>query len=691
MKRRSSVDRRIYLIALGVVVVVFGIYLSAPAFLKTVENKLYDLHFTLRGARHPGEQVTIVAVDENSLTALGRWPWPRSALARMVRILTDAGAKVIAVDILLSEPEINRERELVTRLSERFDAAGVGRASPAGRALHAEDDHLAQLDSDQQLAQAIAESGRVILPMVFDLRAGLSDSRREPSGAPLKSALTRFRRYDERALYPPPQAERATTPIPRFMDVAQALGHVTMIADRDGTTRWEALVFDYRGSYYPSLAVQAVRLFLGAEPSSMQLDFGRALSVASVDVPVDPRNRMLIDWIGPPGTFRTVSAMDLIAGKVPPEVLRGRVVFIGTTAAGTYDLRVTPMSPVFPGVEKHATVAANLLSRRFLQRPDWVELLEAGGVILWPLLLSWLLPRFRPVQSLAVIAGLWIVLYGAIHVAFLRGLWLPLVYPSVAMGLAFVGITVYRVMTEERQRLWTKRAFQQFVSPEVVERLVNNPAELKFGGEVRNLTVLFSDIRDFTTYTEQHQPEEVVQMLREYLTRMVDQVLAQQGTLDKFIGDAVMAIFGAPVAAPDHAERACRAALGMIQEVQALQEKWVAEGREPFRIGIGINTGDMVVGNLGSEQLFDYTVIGDGVNIGARLESLNKEYKTSTHIIISETTYQAARGAIDVRRLGDVTVKGKTRPLVVYELVGLRMPTVTGSVPALLTDASART
>jgi adenylate cyclase len=174
---------------------------------------------------------------------------------------------------------------------------------------------------------------------------------------------------------------------------------------------------------------------------------------------------------------------------------------------------------------------------------------------------------------------------------------------------------------------------------------------------------------------------------------MVDQVLAQQGTLDKFIGDAVMAIFGAPVATLDHAERACRAALGMTKEVAALQEKWVAEGREPFRIGIGINTGDMVVGNLGSEQLFDYTVIGDGVNIGARLESLNKEYKTSTHIIISETTYQAARSAIDVRRLGEVKVKGKTRPLVIYELLGLRMATAgeTEPVPAVLTNVPAQT
>src|SRR5262249_1578931 len=462
-------------------------------------------------------------------------------------------------------------------LSERLNAFGVGPGTPAGRALHAEEEHLVQVDSDRQLARAIAESGRAVRPVVSALKPGIPGWGREPSGPPLKSALPRFRRYGERAMYPPPEAERATAPIPAFTDAAQTLGHVTMIADRDGTTRWEALAFDYRGSYYPSLAIEAVRLFVGAEPTALQLDFGRAFAVGSIDVPVDPRNRMLIDWVGPPSTFRTVSAADLLAGTVPAASLQGRIVLIGTTAAGTYDLRVTPMSPVFPGVEKHATVAANILSRRFLQRPDWVELLEAAGIILWPLLLSWVLPRFRPVQGLGVIAGLWIGLYGAIHAAFLRGLWLPLVYPTVAMGFAFVGITVYRVMTEERQRLWTKRAFQQFVSPEVVERLVNNPAELKFGGEVRNLTVLFSDIRDFTTYTEQHQPEEVVQMLREYLTHMVDQVLAQQGTLDKFIGDAVMAIFGAPVAVPDHAERACRAALGMMKEVQALQEKWVAE------------------------------------------------------------------------------------------------------------------
>jgi adenylate cyclase len=463
-----------------------------------------------------------------------------------------------------------------------------------------------------------------------------------------------------------------------------------MLADLDGTTRWEAVVFEDRGHYYPSLAVQAVRVANGVDPTRLTLDFGRTLTVGSVAVPLDPRDRMLIDYAGPGGTFRHLSAVDLLTGKVPPDAVRDRIVFVGATAAGTYDLRVTPTSPIMPGVEKHANVAANILNGRFLRRPDWVELVELAGILLLPLTLAWLLPRLRPAVSVAAVALVWGILFGFVHFAFRLGLWLPVVYPTLALGLTFVGITVYRLLTEERQRLWTKRAFQQFVSPEVVERLMDNPAALQFGGEIRNLTVLFSDIRDFTTYTERHEPQEVVQMLREYLTRMVDQVLAQQGTLDKFIGDGVMAVFGAPVPLPDHAERACRAALGMIKELETLRAGWEAEGREPFRIGIGINTGDMMVGNLGSEQLFDYTVAGDGVNVGARVESLNKEFKTATCIIISETTYLAAQDVLEVRRLGETTVKGKSRPIVVYELLGIRETVERVRVAASLTKEPVR-
>lgn len=688
--RRTGPHGRVYLIAAGVIVVVLALFLWAPEFLQTVEARLYDLHFKVRGTQPAGDRIVIAAIDEKSLTALGRWPWPRSLMADLIRKLSADGAKVIAVDILLSEPEVSGELHVASQLSERLRTLGLA-GSPAGAAVQRELDGLARrADHDRRLAEAIRASGRVVLPIVFEVGPDRAGAAPAPSGPAFKSALVSFRHYDDRGLYPPPAARSATPPIPALAEAARELGHVTMLADRDGTTRWEAVVFEGRGHYYPSLAVQAVRLATGVEPTRLTLDFGRDLSIGPMSAPLDPRDRMLINYAGPGGTYRHLSAVDLMTGKTPPGAVRDRIVFVGATAAGTYDLRVTPTSPIMAGVEKHANVAGNMLSGRFLRRPDWVELIELAGVLLFPLTLAWLLPRLRPVVSLGAVLLAWGGLFGVLHLAFRGGLWLPAVYPSLALGLTFVGTTVYRLLTEERRRLWTKRAFQQFVSPEVVEQLMDNPAALQFGGEVRNLTVLFSDIRDFTPYTERHPPQEVVQMLREYLTRMVDQVLGQQGTLDKFIGDGVMAIFGAPVPLPDHAQRACRAALGMIRELEALQARWAAEGREPFRIGIGINTGDMMVGNLGSEQLFDYTVAGDGVNVGARVESLNKEYKTATSIIISEATYLAAPDVLDVRRLGEATVKGKTRPIVVYELLGIRKTAEREPVPAALTKEPAR-
>jgi len=472
-------------------------------------------------------------------------------------------------------------------------------------------------------------------------------------------------------MFPAFHADAAEFPIPPLLDAAAALGHVNMLPDPDGATRYDALAVESRGYYYPSLALSAVRLAAGLDPFVVKIEFGRALWLGDVGIPGDARLRVLVDYAGPTKTYPHIPATQVLAGRVAPDRLKDKIVFVGATAEGTYDLRVTPFSPVFPGVEKHANMAANILDGRFIVRPVWVELAEAAAIVALPLLLALVLPALRPAPSALVTLAIWGVLFAGAHAAFRQGLWVPLVYPSLALVVTFVAITIYRILTEELQRLWTKRAFQQYVSPEVVERIMRDPAALSFGGELRTLTVLFSDIRDFTTFTEQHNPHLVVQMLREYLTRMTDIVLKEGGTVDKYIGDAVMAEFGAPIAYPDHALRACRAALAMTAAVDELAEKWRAEGKETFRIGLGVNTGAMVVGNLGSEQLFDYTVIGDEVNLGARLESLNKEYETTTHVIISEATYEAAKDGIEARPLGEVMVKGKTRPVVVYELLGL--------------------
>ncbi len=686
LTRLTRSRRAVYLVAGAVVVVLLLLYVAAPEFLTILEAKLYDLHFALRGARDPGDQVLVVAIDEKSLAAVGRWPWPRSRLAELVRKLADAGARVIALDILLSEAEVSGELRAAALLADRLLGPG-----PAPRGLQDELDRLRRTaDHDAQLEAALRESGRVVLPIVFDLAPGPPSTPAEPSGEPLKSALVGFRHYDDRGRYPPPAARDAMPPLPRFVAAARELGHVNMLADRDGTTRWEALVFQHRGYVYPSLGVQAVRVALDVAPAGLKLDFGRALEIGPRVVPVDPRNRMLVDYAGPAGTFRHVSAVDVLTGAVAPTALRDRIVLVGATAAGVYDLRVTPVSPVFPAVEKHANIAANLLSGRFLTRPDWMELVEAAGIVLWPLFLAWLLPRLRPLVGLGVTLTAWGVGFGVAHVGFRTGLWIPVLYPSLAMVASAVVITGYLYVTEERRRQWVKRAFRQFVSPEVVEQLADDPDALHFGGELRPLTVLFSDVRGFTDYTEKHAPDVVVQMLREHLTRMVAEIQACHGTLNQFLGDAVLAIFGAPVAFPDHAEQACRAARGMLAEFQKLRAQWIAEGREPFRnMGIGINTGEMVVGNLGSEQLFNYTALGDGVNLGARLEALTKEFNVP--IIVSEATYQHVRDLFPARYLGEVKVKGKEKPVRIYALLDReevrRAARVLVEAPLMITEA----
>jgi adenylate cyclase len=681
----------------------FAVFLLAPGFLQLLELRFYDLQFALRGPQAPAAPVTVLAIDERSLAAVGRWPWPRAVLADLVDRVSRAGARVIAVDVLLSEPEVTGEARAAQRVAGRLRSSGL-LPTPAGRAVQEELDALARdADSDGRLAAAVRASGRTILPVAFDVLAdsvALARGPGAPSGTPLKSALVAFRHYEERGAYPPPAARGVVAPIAPLADAARELGHVTMLPDADGSTRREAIVFEYQGRYYPSLGLQAARVALGLEPAELRLDFGRALELGPHVVPLDARNRLLVNYVGPIGTIPHVSAVDVLEGRVPPAALRDRIVFVGATAEGTYDLRVTPVSPVFPGVAKHATVAANLLDGRILRPSAWAGLVEAAAVLLAPIALAWILPRVRPLTGLLLTTGLAGALIAASQGLFRQEVWLPVLYPVLTLGVGLVTITGFLYVTEERKRLGIKRAFQRFVSPEVVERISEDPGALQFGGEVRALTVLFSDIRDFTSFTERHSPQELVQMLREHFTRMVEEVQARQGTLDKFIGDAIMALFGAPLAYPDHAERACRAALAMLRALETLQAKWTAEGREPFRIGIGINTGEAVVGNLGSEQVFTYTAVGDDVNLASRLESLTKDF--GVPVIISEATYEAVKHAFAGRYLGEVRVKGKARPVRIYSLErqrASRPPRValTGrvmvldgdvAVPAAVTDLS---
>jgi adenylate cyclase len=376
-------------------------------------------------------------------------------------------------------------------------------------------------------------------------------------------------------------------------------------------------------------------------------------------------------------TYPTYSFYDLLYSEqqmlenvkpdIDPAVFRDKIVFVGATASGLFDVFETPFANgKMPGINIHAAVADNILSNLFM-RPE-SDRLTVAIVVLMALAIGVIateIPAWWATGAAAVIVA---AFAAATTQAFARGYWLNLSQPTLAASFALFGGVGYQYFVEGREKRKMKRLFGQYVSKDVYDQLVSNPALARLGGHRRQMTVLFSDIRGFTSVSEKGEPEDIVQTLNEYFTRMVDIVFKHKGTLDKFVGDMVMALFGAPLDDGDHARHAVDAALEMIDELGKLNEGWIAQGRPPLDIGIGINTGPMIAGNIGSEAIMSYTVIGDAVNLGSRLESLNKQY--GTRIIISDATRSALPDRYILKPLGEVVVKGKTRPVAIFEVVG---------------------
>lgn len=378
---------------------------------------------------------------------------------------------------------------------------------------------------------------------------------------------------------------------------------------------------------------------------------------------------MLINYAGQQKTFPHYSIADILGDRIPASALKDKIVLVGATATGIYDMRVTPFSSVYPGIEIHANIIDNILREHFLMRPDWTVVVDILLILVLGLLLGFILPKLKAVWGALTTVLFFFGFFMLNRYLFVdKGVWINIVYPFLALLLVYIGVTIFRYMTEEREKKKIKGAFHYYLTASVINEMLKNPEKLKLGGEKKDLTVLFSDIRGFTTISEGLSPEMLVKLLNEYLTVMTDIVFKYDGLLDKYMGDAIMAVYGAPLDQEDHAERACYTALDMMDGLKVLQEKWEAEGTPKFNIGIGINSGPMVVGNMGSQRRFDYTVMGDSVNLGSRLEGANKQY--STNIIISELTYGKVKDKFLCRELDSVRVKGKDLPVKIYELVG---------------------
>jgi adenylate cyclase len=639
-----------------------------------LETKALDLRFRWRGVQSPGSQVVMVVIDDASITKLGRWPWSRHRFAALVRRLKAAGASVIAFDLLFTEPEESPVHDVLQDVQAAFEALPLSRDDADVDSFYQTLAALAQeADPDRDFAHALQEAGNVVLAYAFRLTADAHRNNGESQPPPdylRHSAYRTLQNETSEATARVPRALEVFPPIPTLALPARSLGHVNVGLDTDGTLRYDYPVVAYEHLYYPSLPVQAVRLYLGLAPEEVKVQFGRGLQLGPHLMIANEAMHFLVNYYDSQSRFPIYSMADVLQGRVPEAMLHGKIVLVGSMAVGIGDMYVTPFSSEFHGLEKQATVIANILQGQFLQRHGSTLLLDLICLVLVGLLVGWVGPKLPLLPSWLYAIGLGGLYVGLNHLTFAHlGLWVNLVFPVATVVLTQIACTIHRSLTEERQKRRLRQAFQYYLHPSVVEHVTQHPELLTLGGEVRELTVLFSDIQGFTSISEHLTPEALVQLLNEYLSAMTRLVLEENGLLDKYIGDALMAVYGAPLSLPDHAYRACHTALRMLEQLQSLQPDWRARGFPEIAIRIGINTGPMVVGNMGSDLRFTYTAMGDAVNLGSRLEGVNKIYGTC--IIMSEATWEQVKDRIAARELDAVRVEGKNAPVRIFEVVGV--------------------
>jgi adenylate cyclase len=639
--------------------------LSDTGPLLRLEHLALDVRFRARTAPPKPVPLVIVGIDDASIAEIGRWPWSRSVLARFLDKMTQDGAKVVAFDLLFREPQGSAARAAERTSLEGALEAVLPKLDAADQAtIRAALGDLAQRGvADRTLAEAITRHGQVIVPFAIELGDSDAALRELPA---LPEALEKVEYTRVRGTTPDrlPQAIGLTLPIDALIH-SGLLAHVTTLPDVSGAYHYDYPVLRYDDSYLPSLSLEAVRSFLGVTRQNVIIDLGKGIDIGTLHVPTDDGMRLLVNYY-PVGSFREVGFADVLAGRVPADLFMGKIVLVGATATGLGDFLTTPYTPSLPGIERHATLIANMLGADFLRRDDQAVALDTLLIVLGGLVVG-LAARFGALAAAAT-AGLSLAGIACLDsYAFAGGLWLNFTFPAATLLIAFFAILAAKYVVETRRERWIREAFSRYLHPDVVEELCRSHATLRLGGEERELTVLFVDIRGFGQMAHALSAAELVALLNEFFSAMTDVVLAHRGMLDKFIGDSLMAVFGAPLREPQHAVHACRAALEMRQALGVLHERWRAQNRPCPAMRIGINTGPMIIGNMGTKRRFAYTVIGDEVNLASRLERANKTL--GTDILISAATASAAAGAIEAASCGAIDIKGRHEKVEVFRLL----------------------
>jgi adenylate cyclase len=678
--------RRLFLgLAAAAVATVIAAGLRLTPAVEVLEAKSYDLRVRLLADPATADtSIVVIAIDENSLDVygeqLGRWPWDRDAYVHLLDYVTIGGARAVVFDLLFREPD-RRYPEGDTLFAE---ALADSRAVLAFTLSPGD-----TTDAGQWAANRRAE---MTAHRADAIRAMLDRSALQVAGGGAAPGVVRELPYVE-------------PPYPLLGERALALGVANWTPDRDGVTRHATLVFQHQGRLFPSLPLAAAGLLDPARLGGPVAVTRDRLTVGETRIPLVD-GRLPVRWRGPfmrgfQSTYPVIPAFHVLDSyhavstgqepHIPLEAFEGRVVFIAATAAGALDARATPLEPHDPGVMIHATVLDNLLQGDFLERAGWPA--NLGLIVAIALLAALLAVTFESALLAGLGGAVALAVAAAVSTfALSRGVWIDLAAPALAGAIAFAGAMVGNYLGEGRDRRRVRELFGRYVSPEYVRRLADDYENVRLGGERAPVTLLFSDIRGFTSLSERLPAETVIEMLNEYLERMAEVVFRHGGTLDKFIGDAVMAFWNAPIPMEDHATRAVEAALDMLVELESLNEGWRSAGAPArLQIGIGVNTGEAIVGNIGSlTRKLDYTAIGDTVNLAARLEGLTKEYQAG--IIISEATLNELDASrYELRPIDEVRVKGKEQAVQIYEVLGRkaapsaeRMKVATVSMLALL-------
>jgi adenylate cyclase len=667
------------------------------SFLQRLEFNSLDTRFRYRPAAVTpvDPRIVIVDIDQRSQEALGKWPFSRTNFAKMLDVLRADGAKVVAFDIVFDYPDKTAApaRKILAELElrkTRGDAIDP-KYEAWVRGL------VSEYDADAGFGAALKRFGPVTLGNFFlekEEAAGIEKKKLDEyadlidwfamgknsvnSATGKEDFADLVEKYNrEGNLFAATVANIPVLANPDDPDKT-AMGFFNISADSDGVLRRTLLTVPFGRSsdlgewqMYGSLEVQAVRLYYGLNASQLTVNYG-PLGIVSLDfgdklrLRPDSTGHMQINYHGPRGSYPYRSIADVVAGKFAPGAFRDKIVLVGASATGIGDQRTPPYGGInYPGVEVHANVIDNLLNQGFLARGAQQALWDFALILTFGLPLgAWMAlvsPRWMWF-GIALLIPLIIVDY----TLFLRGWWLNFTIPAMTLTGNVVLVSLYRVLVEDKEKRRVRNAFGQYLSPEVIRRLLMNPRLVE--PRKTNVTVMFSDIRGFTTISEKLDAQDLALFLNEYLSDMTRIVFQHQGTLDKYIGDAVMAFWGAPFEELNHAIRACTAALEMMSHVRALQKKWEFEGKPHLDIGIGLNTGVASVGNMGSTLRYGYTALGDAVNLSSRLEGMNKEY--GTNILVTESCYEAAKGAGFVfRELDLIRVKGKLQPVTIHELI----------------------